>query len=403
VSAGARTCPVHPFPTVATQGLDPDPILGELRDTEGIARIQPPYGGECWIALRYEDVKAVLSDPRFSRSATVGLDIARTQPVLHIEGSILGMDGADHTRIRRLVSATFTARRVEALRPRAQDLVDSLLDAMEAHGPPADLVEMLALPLPITMICELLGVPYEDRHRFRAWADTFMTSGGFTVEEVMNAHERLAGYLAEMIDARRREPTADLLGALVTVRDTEGDRLSEEELVRLAIAILVAGYETTASQLGKFVLCLFERPDQLALLRERPDLVPGAVEELMRYVPLSSGTSIAHLATEDVDVGGTLIRAGEAIMASGAAANRDPSVFPDPERVDVERDDAFQLGFGHGPHFCLGAHLARMELQVAIGSLLRRFPDLALGVPRDEVRWKTSSSVWGLEELPVSF
>jgi nocardicin N-oxygenase len=313
------------------------------------------------------------------------------------------MDGVDHTRICRLVSATFTARRVEALRPRAQEIVDSLLDEMERHGPPVDLVEMLALPLPITMICELLGVPYDDRHRFRGWADTFMTSGGFTVEEVMDAHERLAQYLAEMIAERRREPTTDLLGALVAVRDTDGDRLSEDELVRLAIAILVAGYETTASQLGKFMLCLFERPDQLALLRERPELVPSAVEELMRYVPLSSGTSIAHLATEDVEVGGQLIRSGEAIMASGAAANRDPAVFRDPERVDVERDDGFQLGFGHGPHFCLGAHLARMELQVALATLLRRFPTLTLAVAPDEVRWKTTSSVWGLEELPVSF
>jgi cytochrome P450 RapN len=397
------TCPVHPFPSVAGQGLDPDPILGTLRDTEGIARIQPPYGGDCWIALRYDDVKAVLSDPRFSRSATIGLDVARTQPVLHIEGSILGMDGADHTRIRRLVSATFTARRVEALRPRAQEVVDGLLDAMAAHGSPADLVEMVALPLPITMICELLGVPYDDRHRFRGWADTFMTSGGFTVEEVMDAHERLAVYLAGMIADRRREPTVDLLGALVAVRDADGDRLGEDELVRLAIAILVAGYETTASQLGKFMLCLFERPDQLARLRERPDLLPGAVEELMRFVPLSSGTSIAHLATEDVEVGGMLVRAGDAIMASGAAANRDPGVFLDPERVDIERTDASQLGFGHGPHFCLGAHLARMELQVAIGSLLARFPELALAVAPDAVRWKTTSSVWGLEELPVAF
>ncbi len=329
--------------------------------------------------------------------------MARTQAVLPIGDSILGMDPPDHTRIRRLVSTTFTARRVAALRERVQAVVDGLLDDIERAGPPADLIEALALPLPIAMISELLGVPFADRHRFRSWADTFMTSSGFTVDEVMAAHEQLAAYLAELVAERRASPTDDLLGALVTARDDDGDRISEPELISLALAILVAGYETTASQLGKFVLCLFRNPDQLARLRERPDLVPDAIEELMRLIPLSAGTSVAYLATEDVDVGGVTIRSGDAVIASTAAANRDPTVYDAPARLDVERSDVSHLGFGHGAHFCLGAHLARMELVAAITSLLARFPDLRLAVPDGEVQWKVGSSVWGLRALPVAF
>jgi nocardicin N-oxygenase len=394
---------IRRFPTVTEQGLDPDPLLLELLESEPVARVQLPYGEPCWIVTRHEDVRAVLADSRFSRAATVGRDVARTQAVLPIGDSILGMDAPDHTRIRRLVSAAFTARRVAALRARAQEVVDGLLDEMVRGGPPADLIDGLALPLPIAMISELLGVPFADRHRFRAWADTFMTSSGFTVEEVLAAHEQLARYLAELVAQRRAAPTDDLLGALVTARDGDGDRISEPELISLALAILVAGYETTASQLGKFVLCLFRNPDQLARLRERPDLVPNAVEELMRLIPLSAGTSVAYLATEDVEVGGVTIRAGEAVIASTAAANRDASVYDEPARLDVERADISQLGFGHGAHFCLGAHLARMELEAAITSLLTRFPNLRLAVPVDEVEWKVGSSVWGLRALPVDF
>jgi nocardicin N-oxygenase len=394
---------VRRFPSVTEQGLDPDPLLLDLLVNEPVARVQLPYGEPCWIVTRYEDVRTVLADARFSRAATVGHDVARTQAVLPIGDSILGMDPPDHTRIRRLVSAAFTARRVAELRERAQAIVDGLLDDIERGGPPADLIQGLALPLPIAMISELLGVPFADRHRFRSWADTFMTSSGFTVEEVMAAHQQLAAYLAALVDRRRVTPTDDLLGALVSARDADGDRISEPELISLALAILVAGYETTASQLGKFVLCLFRNPEELARLRARPDLVPDAVEELMRLIPLSAGTSVAYLATDDVDVGGVTIRAGDAVIASTAAANRDPTVFDEPARLDVERADVPHLGFGHGAHFCLGAHLARLELVAAITSLLARFPNLRLAVPDDQVEWKVGSSVWGLRVLPVSF
>jgi cytochrome P450 len=391
------------FPTITKQGLDPDPLLDELRVAEPITRVQLPFGEPCWLLTRYEDVRTMLADPRFSRAATIGTDVGRMSEFFPIEDSILGMDAPEHTRIRRLVSATFTARRMQALRGRAQEIVDGLLDDMEKMPQPVDFVQAVALPLPITMICELLGVPFEDRDRFHGWANIFMTSSGFAVEELLDAHGQLTGYLADLIASRKVQPTDDILGALVAARDEDDAVITEGELVSLAMAILVAGYETTANQLGKFVLCLLDNPEQLHTLREHPELIPNAIEELMRLIPLSAGAQIAYLATEDVELGGVLIRAGEGVIPSTASGNRDESVFPHADQLDVERTDIFQLGFGHGAHFCLGAHLARVELQVALVSLFTRFPDLRLAVPPDQVPWKDGSAVWGLEALPVHF
>ena len=391
------------FPTITQQGLDPDPLLIQLRDEQPVARVQLPYGEPAWLLTRYDDVRTMLADARFSRAATIGVDVARMAEFFPIEDSILGMDAPEHTRIRRLVSATFTARRMQALRGRAQEIVDGLLDTLAVSPQPVDFVQVVALPLPITMICELLGVPFDDRERFHGWANIFMSASGYTVEELLDAHGQLSGYLAGLIASRRERPTDDILGALVAARDDDDSVITEGELISLCMAILVAGYETTANQLAKFVLCLLDRPDQWQLLLERPDIVPNAVEELMRYIPLSAGPALPYLATEDVEIGGVLIRAGDAVIASTASANRDELVFAHADTVDVERADIFQLGFGHGAHFCLGAHLARVELQVAISTLLERFPDLRLAVPADQVPWKDGSSVWGLEALPLYF
>ncbi|MCU1375977.1 MAG: cytochrome [Actinomycetia bacterium] len=388
------------FPSVATQGLSADPLLDVLRRQAPTFRIKAPYGGECWMVTRHEDVRAVQTDPRFSRRAMIGQDVARTSPYPLQGESIVGMDPPDHTRIRRLVSMAFTARRVESLPQRAQALVDGLLDEAAAADGPVDLVEGLAQPLPIAMICELLGVAYEDRSRFRGWANVFMTSTAHPIEDVLTARDHLFAYLAELVASRRAQPTTDLLGALVLQRD-EGDALTEDELVNLAFSLLVGGFETTAAQLAKSVLMLLLHPDQLALVRADPELVPTAVEELLRVIPLSSGTSLAWVATEDVVVGDVTIRAGDVLMASAAAANLDEAVFDQPERFDVTRSPNPHLSFGHGLHFCLGAHLARMELQVAIGSLATRFPDLRLAVAPDDVPWKVGSAVWGLAALPV--
>lgn len=391
---------VPAFPSVATQGLAPDPLLDVLRRQAPVVRICAPYGGECWLVLRHEDVRAVQTDARFSRQATVGSDVARTAPHPLQGGSIVEMDPPEHTRVRRIVSKAFTAKRVEALRPRAQEVVDALLDDLTKTDGPVDLVEGLCLPLPITMICEVLGVPYEDRSSFGAWAHVFMSGSAHTADEIIEAHGHLMQYLGELVAARRVQPTDDLLGALVVARD-EGDALSENELVNLGFSLLVGGFETTAAQLGKFMLFLLLHPDDLALLRQRPDLVPSAVEELLRLINLAAGTSLAWVATEDVELGGVRIRAGDAVMASAAAANRDESVFDDPERFDITRDPNPHLAFGHGAHFCIGAHLARMELQVGIGTLATRFPGVHLAVALEDVPWRSGSAVWGLERLPV--
>ncbi|MEX2100844.1 MAG: cytochrome P450 [Acidimicrobiia bacterium] len=393
---------VPQIPSVAEQGLEPDPLLLALARDHPVFRMRAPHGGECWIFTRHEDVRAVQTDHRFSRAAMIGKDVARTSAYPLQGNSILGMDPPDHTRVRRLVSREFTARRVEQLRPRAEEIVAGLLDTMEAAGPPAELISQLAEPLPILMICELLGVEYEDRAKFRQWASAFMVSTGSKIEDILAAHDSLLAYLADLVAQRRRNPTDDLLGALVTLRD-EGDALNEDELVNLGLAILVGGFETTAAQIGKAIFCLLVHPDQMRRVQDDPALVPSAVEELLRFIPLSSGTSMAWVATDDVELAGVTVRAGETVMASAATASRDPSVFSDPDHLDVGRDPNPHVGFGHGTHFCLGAHLARMEMQVSIGTLLARFPDLRLAVPVDEVPWKVGSAVWGLAELPVAF
>ncbi len=388
------------FPSVATQGLGPDPLLDVLRRQGTAFRIRAPYGGECWMVTAHEDVRFVQADARFSRGAMIGRDVARTSPFPLAGESIIGMDPPDHTRIRRLVSREFTPKRVEQLRPRAHEMVDTFLDAAAAVDGPVDLIEALTQPLPVAMICELLGVPFAERSRFNGWANTFMTSTAHTIDEVMAARDQLLGYLAELVAQRRAHPTDDLMGALVALRD-EGDALSEIELVNLGLAMLVGGYETTAAQLGKSIFCLLTHPAQLALVRDRPDLVPHAVEELLRFIPLSSGTGLAWIALEDVEVGGVTIRAGEPVMASAAGANLDESVFDHADELDVTRDPNPHLSFGHGMHFCVGAHLARMEMQVAIGTLFARFPETRLAVPADPVPWKVGSAVWGLASLPV--
>jgi nocardicin N-oxygenase len=398
----ATTTEVPRIPSVEGQRLEPDPLLLELSRRRAAFRMRAPYGGECWMITRYEDVRAVQADARFSRAAMIGQDVARTSAYPLQGDSILGMDPPDHTRVRRLVSREFTARRVEQLRPRAQEIVDGLLDVVEVAGPPAELISALAEPLPILMICELLGVEFEDRAMFRGWASALMSSSGRTIEEILQARDDLLAYLARLVAERRAVPTGDLLGALVTLRD-EGDALSEDELVQLGLAILVGGFETTAAQLGKSIFALLTHRDQLTRLQADLSLVPTAVEELMRYIPLSSGTSLAWIAVDAVDIAGVQVQPGEVIMASGATANRDPSVFDDPDTLDVGRTPNLHVAFGHGTHFCLGAHLARMELQVAIATLITRFPDIRLAVPIEDAPWKVGSSVWGLAELPVDF
>jgi cytochrome P450 len=315
---------------------------------------------------------------------------------------MISLDPPEHSRLRRLVAKAFTMRRIDQLRPRVQQIADGLVDTMVTEGPPTDLVRDFGLPLPIAVMCELLGVPFEDRSDFRRWADAYLSTSKFTREQVADSRAQLREYVAALTAQRRHEPQDDLLSALVAARDAE-DRLSEEELLTMAETILVAGHETTATQIPNFVYLLLTNPDQLTALRADLDLVPRAVEELLRYIPAGAGSSQPRYALEDVELGGVTVLAGEPVVVDRSSANRDETVYSDPEELDLTRKEAPHIGFGHGAHHCLGAPLARMELQVTLHTLLIRLPGLRFADSADDVVWKSGVSTRGPERMPVTW
>ncbi|WP_027346286.1 cytochrome P450 [Hamadaea tsunoensis] len=393
--ASART---YPFNNPA--GLDLDPLYAQLRATEPLSRVRLPYGEEAWLATRYEDVKFILGDPRFGRAAVIGRDEPRTHPRQQDSG-LLTMDPPNHTRLRKLVAKAFTNRRVETLRPRVTEIADGLLRDMKDLGDRGDLVEGFATPLPIMVICELLGVPFTDRHNFQVWSEAIISTTSLPLETIMEYMGALHAYMAGLVAQRREQETDDLIGALVRARDEDNDRLTEQEMVELLAGLLAAGHETTVTQIPNFVYVLLTNPGKWRELVADPTLIPNAVEELMRYVPLGTAAAFARYASEDTELGGVLVKAGEPVLGSLGSANRDERFFKDPDTLIFTRETNPHIGFGHGPHHCVGAQLARLELQVALGALTRNLPDLELAVPADEVPWKTGMLVRGLKELPV--
>jgi cytochrome P450 len=393
-----------PYPFPAPPSLyHPAPEFDQLRREQPVTRVSYPDGSTAWLVTRYEDVRQVLIDPRFSRAAAAASAPAQTGLETAASDSILGMDPPEHTRLRRLVAAAFTARRVEQLRPRVAELVDELLDDVTSRPQPVDLVEHFSLPLPVQVICELLGVPASDRHVFHGWSDRVLSDHSAGPEHAEAALRELAAYFGGLIAAKRARPADDLTTALIAARD-EQDRLSEHELVTLCFGLLIAGHETTANQINMFLLTLLRYPDQLDKLRAEPELVPQAVEELMRFVQLGDGgATLPRVTTEEVELGGVRIPAGEAVLPVLGAANRDPGQFPEPNRLDLARTLRHHLGFGAGAHHCLGAQLARMELQEALRGLLRRLPGVRVAVPDDQLRFKSGMVVRSLEALPVTW
>lgn len=389
----------YPF---TTDKLDLDPLYAQLRREEPLSWIQLPYGEPAWLATRYEDAKVVLGDARFSRAEGLAHDEPRVRPFASPPGSLATMDAPEHSRLRRLAAKAFTVKRVEEWRPRVQRIADGLIDELLATGAPADLVGHFALPLPITVICELLGVPFTDRADFGRWSDSFVSTTKFTPEQAADYRARLQDYMAGLIAEHRSSPKDDLIGDLIIARDAE-DRLSEEELLILALSILVAGFETTATQIPNFLYVLLNHPDQLAALRADLTLVPRAVEELMRYIPLGVAGTFPRYALEDIEVGGVLVRAGQPVVVASHAANRDESVFTDPDNLDLRRQESPHVGFGHGAHHCLGAPLARMELQVALHTLLTRLPGLALAGTEHDIAWKTGMATRGPERMVITW
>ena len=387
---------------------DPYPAYAWLRQHSPVHKTRLPNGVEAYLVTRFSDAKALLADPRLSKNAAVsypGWQPGRTGiPGEHRSGiaaHLLNLDPPDHTRLRRLVSKAFTPRRVADFEPRVVEIADRLLDALGSE--PVDLVRAYAFPLPVIVICEMLGVPPEDQPIFHEWANGMIDRSG-PRGGVGRSVKRVRGYLKELIRKKRLALPADpakddLLSALIRASD-HGEHLTEDEAAAMAFILLFAGFETTSGLIGNGTLALLTHPEQLAKLQSDPGLLEAAVEELLRYDgPVEFGTW--RFTTEPITVGGVSIPAGEPVLAVLAAADRDPARFTDPDVLDLSRDEGGNLALGHGIHFCLGAPLARLEGRVAFERLFARFPDLALAVPARQLRWHSGLIMRGLRELPV--
>jgi cytochrome P450 RapN len=362
-----------------------------------------PYGGEAWLVTRYDDVRRVLTDRRFSRSATFGRDVPRLVPFVQHMSNILTMDPPEHTRHRRLVGSAFTARRISELEPDIQRFVDDLLDDIEKSGPPADVVPLFTRPLPVLVTCKLLGVPFEDHRLFYGWAAAMRSSDGSALTQMREVGKLPWDYMAERIAVEREFPSQSLLGDLVRARD-HGDRLSEDELVSFAVTLLLAGQETTTDELGNLMVAVLRQPELLDRLRSDPEELTPAIEELLRYSPIGTLSGFTRIATDDVELSGGVVRAGEAVVAQADAANHDPDVFDEPDEICFDRASKDRhLAFGMGPHHCLGAGLARVELRIAMRSIICRFPRLALAAGERAVSWKGRRSSIGPKALLVSW
>jgi nocardicin N-oxygenase len=387
----------YPLPT--PQPWSPAPLYAELRAAEPVARVELPTGDQAWLVTRYAENRALLSDERFSRSAAAGPGAPRVRSIPLEAHALTALDPPEHTRLRELVQRAFSQRRVDGLRPAVQDTCDRLLDGLAAEGPPADLVAQLCRPLPIRVIGLLLGVPPEDDAMLRGWGDLYLRVRDHAPEDVARAAGELHGYLATLVSLHRDHPGDDLLSDLVAHRSE--DRLSEDELIAFGVTLLMAGYAPMAHQLSGSLVALFQHPDQYRALRDDPGLLATGLDELLRYTPMTASGGTVRIATDDVRLGAVQVCRGEAVLPALVSANRDPAAFPEPERLDLERRINRHIAFGHGVHRCLGARLARLELEVALTSLLRRFPGLEPDVPVEDLPWDLAGMQRGPARLPV--
>ncbi|WP_328649294.1 cytochrome P450 [Amycolatopsis sp. NBC_00348] len=385
--------------------FDPVPELARVRDGDGITRVTTPFGLSAYLVTRYDDVREVLADStRFSNAMTRRMrppgmpDISAEELEELRAGQMLGFDPPEHTRLRKMLTSEFTVRRMRRLEPRITEIVDAALDDLERAGTPGDLVANFALPVPSLVICELLGVPYSDRAEFQHRTGRLLDAS-LPVEERMKIQRESREYMAGLVAQAQAEPGDDMLGMLVR---THGADLSTAELIGIASLLLVAGHETTSNMLGLGTLALLRHPEQLALVRDDPAAVEPAIEELLRWLSIVH-SGVPRTTTTEVEIAGHTIPAGEQLVLALPAANRDPALTDDPERLDVTREVARHVAFGHGVHHCLGAPLARMELKIAFPALLRRFPELSLAVPYEEIGFRAFHVVYGLHELPVTW
>ncbi|MFK0290373.1 cytochrome P450 [Streptomyces sp. NPDC090442] len=403
----AETGPDAPIDTTPLLD-DPYAACAALRAAGPVHRITGTDGQPAWLVTRYDDVRGALADPRLSldkRHAAPGSYRGFALPPA-LDANLLNMDPPDHTRIRRLVAQAFTPRRIDTLRAPVRRIADELLDAMAAKGR-AELVADYAGPLPITVICDLLGIPTAHRRDFLAWSDALITPDPNRPHATKEAVGAMLVFYTDLIAAKRATPGDDLLSDLIAVRDdgpgdAATDRLTEDELTSLAFLILFAGYENTVQLIGNATLALLDHPERLAALRRNPAELGATVEEFLRYDG-PAALAIRRFPVEDIEIGGVRIPAGESVLLSLASANRDPARFPAPDAFDPTRDPTGHLALGHGIHYCLGAPLARMEAETAIAALISRFPGLHLDIPRDEVRHRRTIRSRGLISLPVAW
>ncbi|MFI8008239.1 cytochrome P450 [Streptomyces sp. NPDC086010] len=388
---------------------DPHRLVAALRHESPVREVTTPRGITGWLVTRYDDCRTALNDSRLlkdSKAVTevLGRQMVSGSPYLHasarlLESHMLNTDFPDHTRLRALVNKAFTPGTVARLRPRIEEITDGLLDAMAETpaGSDVDLVKALAQPLPIAVICELLGIDAADRHRLVEWTRVIVSSAPGA--DLLKASDDIVAYLDGLIERKRTDPADDLMSALVQVSD-QGDRLSRDELIAMGVLMVIAGHDTTVNLIGNGVFALLSAPEQLGLLCADPSLLPGAVEELLRYDgPVHVATH--RVAAEPLELGGVRIPEGGLVMVSLLAANRDEERFQDPDRLDIKRDPKGHLAFGHGIHYCLGAPLARTEARIVLERLLIRFPALRLGEGSGEPSWYPSLLIHGLVTLPV--
>jgi cytochrome P450 len=406
ISSGTAT-DIPEFPMTRAPGcpFDPPPKSLALNATKQLSRVRIWDDSTPWLIHGYDAIRALFTDSRTSVDDRLPgyphwnegmLASVHTRP-----RSVFTSDGEEHTRFRRMLSKPFTFKRVEGLRPAVQQIVNDHIDALLAGTRPGDIVSALALPVPSLVISQLLGVPYEDADFFQQQAQRG-TGRYATAEDTMQGAASLAKYLAKLVRVKMQSPSEDLVSDLA--ERVNAEELSVREATQLALGVLIAGHETTANMISLSIAALLEHPDQLALMRdaEDPKAIAAAVEELMRYLSIIQ-TGQRRIAIEDIEVGGETIRAGEGIILDIPPANWDPRQFPDPDRLDLRRDDGAHVGFGYGRHQCVGQQLARMELQIVLPTLLRRVPTLRLAVPIEQVPFKHDTLAYGAYELPVTW
>jgi cytochrome P450 len=374
--------------------------FAQLRSSRPVTPVVFPDGSQSWLLTKYGDVRSALADPRLST------DVRKLPPDRwggdpgygDLRHHMLNLDHPEHTRLRRLAAKAFTLPRIAALRPRIMEITRALAEAMAGQDE-TDLLESFAFPLPVTVICELLGIPTADREVFGATSQVILSSA-VSPDEFRSARADMHGYVTELLSRKRSQPSEDLLSALITARDDEVASLDEAELIAMVFLLLITGHETVVNLIGNGMLALLENPAELMRLQDEPDLLPSAIDELVRYAgPLNHATR--RFTLTEISVGGVRIPPWQWVLCATSAANRDEHAFPDPDRLNVSRDTTGHLGFGHGIHHCLGMSLARLEGEVAISTLLTRFPAMSLAIPAEKLRWRQSSLIHGLEALPV--